>query len=65
MDNLTIRRAVTADIPVIDKLLYQVCRIHSDARPDLFRPGAKKYTDQELEAILTDPSTSSLSTTTT
>lgn len=57
MDNLTIRRAVTADIPVIDKLLYQVCRIHSDARPDLFRPGAKKYTDQELEAILTDPAT--------
>lgn len=57
MENLTIRRATAADIPVIDKLLYQVHKVHSDARPDLFRAGSKKYTDGELEAILADDST--------
>lgn len=41
MDNLTIRRAGAKDIPALDKLLYQVCKVHSDARPDLFKPGAK------------------------
>lgn len=54
MDKLVIRRAGEGDIPVLDKLLYQVHRIHSDARPDLFQPGAKKYTDDELREILAD-----------
>lgn len=54
MDNLNIRRAAEGDIPVLDKLLYQVCKVHSDIRPDLFREGAKKYTDAELRDILTD-----------
>lgn len=57
MENLTIRRAGAADIPALDKLLYQVHKIHSDLRPDLFRPGAKKYTDGELEAILANDAT--------
>ena len=54
MDKLNIRRAEEGDIPVLDKLLYQVCKVHSDIRPDLFREGAKKYTDAELRDILTD-----------
>lgn len=54
MDKLVIRRAGEGDIPVLDKLLYQVHRVHSDARPDLFQPGAKKYTDDELREILAD-----------
>lgn len=57
MNGLTIRRAAAADIPALDRLLYQVHRVHSDARPDLFRRGAKKYTDSELEAILANDST--------
>ena len=57
MESLTIRRAVPADIPDLDRLLYQVHKVHSDARPDLFIPGAKKYTDGELEAILADERT--------
>ena len=57
METLTIRRAGAADIPALDKLLYQVHKVHSDIRPDLFRPGSKKYTDRELEAILADDST--------
>ena len=54
MDNLSIRRAAEGDIPVLDKLLYQVCKVHSDIRPDLFKEGAKKYTDAELREILAD-----------
>lgn len=57
MENLLIRRAAAADIPALDKLLYQVHKVHSDLRPDLFRPGTKKYTDGELEAILASDST--------
>ena len=57
MEKLNIRRAKQGDIPEIDKLLYQVHKVHSDARPDLFRPGTKKYTDGELTEILTDDQT--------
>ena len=54
MEDLSIRRADAKDIPTLGKLLYQVHKVHSDARPDLFKPGAKKYTDEELAAILQD-----------
>lgn len=53
-DGLTMRRAAERDIPTIDKLLYQVHKVHSDARPDLFKAGAKKYTDDELKRIVAD-----------
>lgn len=54
MNILNIRRAVAADIPDIDKLLYQVHKVHSDVRPDLFKSGAKKYTDEQLCKIISD-----------
>ena len=54
---MLIRRAQAGDIPQLDRLLFQVNKIHSDARPDLFRAGAKKYTDSQLEAIVQDEST--------
>ena len=57
MTDVTIRRAVDADIPALDKLLYQVHKVHSDVRPDIFKAGAKKYTDAELKAILADDHT--------
>ena len=52
-----IRKATTSDIKKIDKLLYEVQKIHSDTRPDLFRPGAKKYTDEQLKIILENDQT--------
>lgn len=52
-----IRRAVPADVPEIGRLLYQVHRVHSDVRPDLFRAGARKYTDEQVLAILADEKT--------
>ena len=54
MENLKIRRAKECDIPIIDKLLYEVHKVHSDVRPDLFKAGAKKYSDEDLKAILKD-----------
>ena len=36
----------------IDALLMQVERIHHEGRPDLFRVGRKKYTDEEQYALL-------------
>ena len=54
MSDMIIRRAVESDIPVIDKLLFQVHKIHSDISPDLFNKGTKKYTDEELKSIIAD-----------
>lgn len=53
---MNIRRAKESDINVIDKLLYEVHKVHSDVRPDLFKAGSKKYTDDELRQILSDDS---------
>lgn len=54
MEQISIRRAVQSDLEVINKLLFQVHKVHSDVRPDLFRPGSKKYNDEELKAIIAD-----------
>lgn len=57
MSNVTIRTAGEGDIPALDRLLFQVHKIHSDVRPDIFKAGAKKYTDDELSAILSNEKT--------
>lgn len=41
----------------INELLLQVCLVHHKGRPDLFKYGAKKYTDKELAAIIEDDKT--------
>lgn len=51
---MIIRRAVETDIPFLNELLIQVCSVHSEGRPDLFKKGAKKYTDSELIDLLSD-----------
>ena len=53
---MIIRRAERKDIPGINCLLEQVLMVHHVGRPDLFKSGAKKYTDDELELILADDS---------
>lgn len=50
MDNY-IRKANINDLQKVNKLLYEVQKVHSDARPDLFKQGAKKYTDEQLKNI--------------
>lgn len=51
---MEIRRATAADIEGIDKLLYQVNMVHHNGRPDLFKAGGRKYTDEQLLALLAD-----------
>ncbi len=54
VEGLNVRRAMESDMGVINKLLYEVHKVHSDVRPDLFKAGAKKYNDEELRAIIAD-----------
>ena len=49
---MIIRYAEAKDANEINNLLYQVHKVHSDGRPDLFMPGQKKYSDSELLEII-------------
>ena len=51
---MEIRFAEKRDIPGLIDLLYQVGGVHHRIRPDIFRSGAIKYTEAELEAIQGD-----------
>lgn len=51
---MNIRRANNTDMNGINKLLHQVLMVHHNGRPDLFKSNAKKYTDEELMAIIAD-----------
>ena len=54
---MNIRLAEPRDIGRIGELLHQVHDVHSAGRPDIFRKGNRKYSDEELERILKDPGT--------
>ncbi|MBQ7831425.1 MAG: GNAT family N-acetyltransferase [Clostridia bacterium] len=47
-----IRKAVQSDIPALQSLLRQVLTIHANGRPDVFKHGTTKYTENELSEIL-------------
>ena len=51
---MNIRRAEARDIPGMISLLHQVGDVHHQIRPDIFRPGALKYTPAQLEELLQD-----------
>lgn len=53
---MEIRLAQTGDIPAILDLLRQVEEVHHRLRPDIFRPGVRKYDEEALRAILADAS---------
>ena len=53
---MEIRRAINQDMEDINRLLLQVCLVHHRGRPDLFKYGAKKYTDEQLRALIADDS---------
>ena len=48
-----IRFAIEKDIPKIIDLLKQVCLVHHNGRPDIFKVGTK-YSAEEIKAILKD-----------
>ncbi len=51
---MLIRRAEEKDMPDILKLLSQVLMVHHQGRPDLFKGGARKYTEAELAEMIRD-----------
>ena len=53
---MLIRRAEISDIPDILRLLVQVCNVHQDIRPDIFKLDGVKYTESDLRELLTDES---------
>ena len=52
-DGTIVRRASSADIPALQKLLVQVNLVHHLGRPDLFKPNTK-YSVEDLEVLLRD-----------
>ena len=52
---MIIRKAEAKDISRIDDLLLQVLRVHHEGRPDIFKPEARKYNDDQLKDIINDP----------
>ena len=51
---MEIRRAEARDIDGLNRLLRQVLEVHHKGRPDLFKGGVKKYTDEELTQMTGD-----------
>ena len=54
---LQIRRAKEQDMEGINQLLFQVLMVHHNGRPDIFKAGCKKYTDEELKSIIHNDNT--------
>lgn len=52
---MIIRTAEERDVQRIGQMLIQICNVHHDGRPDLFRADQRKYNDEELRAMLGDP----------
>ncbi len=53
---MEIRRAEKRDLEAVEGLLSQVLEVHARIRPDLFIPGTRKYTSEELLGIFADDS---------
>jgi ribosomal protein S18 acetylase RimI-like enzyme len=54
--NITIRRAQSRDCTGVIRLLLQIAQLHHEGRPDLFKPGSKKYGQAEFDGMLLDES---------
>jgi len=57
MMQFPIRPACAADLGAVNDLLQQVLTVHHEGRPDLFNKTGKKYTDEELLSIFSNPAT--------
>lgn len=52
--DIVIRRAKEQDMDGVNDLLRQVLMVHHNGRPDIFKAGGKKYTDDELKSLIQD-----------
>lgn len=55
--NVNVRMAKEQDIIRIADLLMQVCLVHHKGRPDLFKHGTRKYTDEQLSELIHNETT--------
>lgn len=55
MSDVIIREAQEKDLDRVNDLLLQVLALHANKRPDIFKLGTKKYTNEQLLAIFDDP----------
>lgn len=51
---MQIRMAQQCDIEGISNLLLQICNVHHEGRPDLFKKDGKKYSPEQLKEIIND-----------
>ena len=54
---MPIRKAQVSDIPALQELLQQILLVHHQARPDIFKAKGSKFSNEELEKILSQEST--------
>ena len=54
---MNIRPAEKRDIKALLELLSDVLEIHHSIRPDIFKSGATKYSESELQTIINDAKT--------
>ena len=54
---IMIRNAKFEDTPAINNLLRQVLDVHAEKRPDIFKVGTAKYSDEKLQTIIQNPAT--------
>lgn len=51
---MIIRMAQESDIEDIERLLVEICNVHSEGRPDLFKRNGKKYDRNQISEIIND-----------
>ena len=54
---MVLRSAEKKDLNAIINMLYQVQAVHANARPDVFKMGAKKYTEEDVLNLMADKTT--------
>lgn len=52
---MTIRRARQSDISALNELLQEILQVHHQVRPDIFKSEGKKYSEEDLKALLDNP----------
>ncbi|MGV3079051.1 N-acetyltransferase family protein [Streptococcus sp. 32226D021BW] len=55
---MTIRKATQSDIPVLNELLQDILQVHHQARPDIFKSGGQKFSEEQLRQLLDNPAKS-------
>lgn len=51
---MIIRMAQESDIEDIERLLVEICNVHNEGRPDLFKKDGKKYDKNQMMEIIND-----------